>query len=226
VVLLAFFKATKERLLAFSDYANLDRPLTCPHLLTVIAENKPRRSPLAAISAATGWLAFVSVIILTLHIPLPQHIQVWVRVLGSLVGVIFIATGFYLRYQHHKTHGQAFPQLEERSIRFRETKASCSSHKTTFTRLGGAKRCLEVTVTDAEVWIRAPFPHNIFALELDLEHRIPRSSIIDVRQHQSRFVNSVWLEYRNVHGATHRLSLLLQKPDDFLRALDLQPKAV
>jgi hypothetical protein len=92
--------------------------------------------------------------------------------------------------------------------------------------LAGARNCLHITVTDAEVWVRSFFPFSALAQELDLEHRIPRLSITSVQPKQSALVRTVLLDYRDECGQTHRLSLVLRKPDDFLRALDLQTERV
>jgi hypothetical protein len=139
---------------------------------------------------------------------------------------VWVVVGFGWRYYRHKKTGVVFPHVSPEHIRFEERAASGCSHKTMFTRLGGARNCLQVTVTDAEVWVRPFFPFSILAQELDLEHRISRASITSVQATQSAFVRSLLLDYRDERGQSHRLSLVLRKPDEFMRALSLQSQPV
>lgn len=133
---------------------------------------------------------------------------------------------FLLGYQFYQLKKTViiFPEVPFASIHFDERAASGCSYKTRFTRLGGASRCLHVTVTDTEVWIRPVFPVNVLAKHSDLQHRIPRASITSAQLRQSAFFRSILLEYRDLHGQLHRLSLVLKKPDDFLRALGLDAR--
>ncbi len=145
-----------------------------------------------------------------------QKYIIWLN-LGAMLLVLWI---FAMRWRHHKRHGIVFPQVSSDRIRFHEVRASGSSHKTTFTRLGGPAGCLQVTVTDDEVWVRSGFPFNVIGSLSDMEHRIPRASIISVQPSDSG--RSLLLDYRDQQGQTHRLSLLLRGSDDFLRALGYQ----
>ncbi len=140
--------------------------------------------------------------------------------------LVWVVVGFGWRYVRHKRTGVVFPSVPAEQIRFEERTASGCSHKTMFTRLGGARNCLHVTVTDAEVWIGPIFPFSILAQQFDMEHRLPRASITRVQPTQSVFVRSLLLDYRDEHGQAHRLSLVLRKPEEFLRALSLQPQTV
>ena len=139
-----------------------------------------------------------------------------------LFSFAWVVIAFTWRYYRHKRSGIVFPDVGSEQVRFHEGAASGWSHKTMFTRLGGARNCLQVTVTDTEVWIRPFFPFSILSRDFDLEHRIARSSITCVQPSQSTFARPLLLDYRDDRGKAHRLSLLLRKPDDFLRALDLQ----
>src|SRR6516162_9633551 len=75
----------------------------------------------------------------------------------------WVAILFGLRYRRHKRTGIVFPHVPAESIRFDEKAASGYSHRSVLTKYGGAKRCLCVTVTDTEVWIRTVFPVSVFA---------------------------------------------------------------
>lgn len=143
-----------------------------------------------------------------------------------VIAFAWVAVVFGWQYYRHKKRGLVFPSIAPASIRFDERSASGFSHQTMFTRIGGASRCLHVTVTDSEVWVRPIFPFSILASQFDLEHRIQRQAITRAEQSRSGFFSSLLLEYRDERGQLHQLSLRLRRPDDFLRALSLQAQAV
>lgn len=144
-----------------------------------------------------------------------QHNSIWIFLLCFL----WVIIDFGVRCYRHKQTGVVFPHVPPERIRFEERAASGRSYKSMFTKLGGARNCLHVTVTDTEVWIRTSFPFAVFAQQCDLEHRIPRASIINIESGKSAFVRNIILDYRDERGQAHRLSLTLRKPDDFLRAV-------
>jgi hypothetical protein len=151
-----------------------------------------------------------------------QHNFNWLFLL-CLAWVIVV---FSHRYYRHKKTGVVFPDVPSASICFDERRASGCSYKSMFTQLGGARNCLHVTVTDKEVWIRTYFPFSVLVQQVDLEHRISRASITSAQPKRLPFARSILLDYRDDHGQVHRLSLVLKKPDDFLKALDLQTQMV
>jgi hypothetical protein len=141
----------------------------------------------------------------------------WLFFLG-LLGASGLFVWYYLR--HRKT-GLIFPQLSPGQIRFQECRASGRSLN--FRVMGRAADCLEVTVTDAEVWIRMGFPFNLLAQTCDLEHRINRDSITRLEPEGTGLRRGIILEYRDPGGQTHELFLRLRKADDFLTALGKLP---
>jgi hypothetical protein len=52
-----------------------------------------------------------------------------------------------------KIHGPHFPEHNKVNVLFEEIWTSGNSHKSLFTRMGGANNCLRVTVTDDELWV-------------------------------------------------------------------------
>jgi len=133
----------------------------------------------------------------------------------------WLIVSFGWRCYRRKRTGMVFPQVRRENIRFRERFASGYSFKTFFTRMGGARNCLRVTVTDAEVLIHPFFPFSVLAEDYDLEHRIPIASITNVQSSPSIFGTRLLLEYRDHQGRDHRLSLQLRCPNNFLEALGL-----
>jgi len=138
--------------------------------------------------------------------------------------LVWVVILFGWRYYRWKQADAISPKVPLEGIQFEERGASGCSHKTIFTKMGGARNCLEVTVTDKEVWIRPSLPFRFFSQQPDLEHRFSRASITNVKRKRSIFADTLLLDYRDEHGQTHRLSLMLRKPDEFLRALELQTK--
>lgn len=77
-----------------------------------------------------------------------------------------------------------FPNKEDVQIEFEEKTSSGRSHKSFITKIGGASRCLCITVTNNELWITTFKLFRIFSVYYDLEHRIPLSQIshIEVKE--------------------------------------------
>jgi len=100
-------------------------------------------------------------------------------VVGAFLWV-FVCTVFML--WRRKIRGPHFPDRSEVNILFEERWTSGSSHKSRYTRLGGANNCLRVTVTDDELWVAPHFPFSAFAAQFDLDHRVRRDAITNVEQ--------------------------------------------
>lgn len=86
--------------------------------------------------------------------------------------------------------------------------------------IGGAGNILEVTVTDHEVWIKAPFPANLFAIDFHLEHRIPRGAISKAELAPPASNGWLLLEYEDEAGQRCQVSLLMRNPQKFLQAIE------
>lgn len=139
-----------------------------------------------------------------------------------IVCIVWVSISFAWLFFKHRKHGISFPTLEAEQIRFDETRVSGFSDKSLFSRLGGARHCLLVTVTGGEVWIRSFFPFNLLKAS-DLEHRISRSSITSARIAESFVGRRVILDFRLSNGNLRRLFLVLRNPEGFLAALKTPP---
>lgn len=107
-----------------------------------------------------------------------------------------------------------FPALDEVVVRFRERFASGVSHRSWFTRLGGARNCLSVTLTDSELWITTFFPFTTMVGSSDLEHRIPTSRVLAVVHRGSR----VTIDFATETGDRRRFVLWLRQASEFIAA--------
>jgi hypothetical protein len=128
-----------------------------------------------------------------------------------------------LAWRFYRQRGIVVPPLKSVHYTFHEGMASGRSHKNWWTRLGGARNCLRVTVTDSEVWIRPFFPFSLLAGDFDLAHHIPRSSILGAELSNSSFLRSVLLDFRLADGNQRRMQLYLGDPNAFLAALKSPP---
>ena len=130
-------------------------------------------------------------------------------------GVTLVNLGW--RFYKRRKSGISFPR-DSVWVLFHESMASGNSDKTFFSKLGGAKQCLRVTVTEDEVWVYSFFPLYLIT-ESDLEHRIPRSAVVSVAQQDHWAGRRVLLDFRLPEGGVRRLSLVLKNPEGFVTAV-------
>jgi len=112
-----------------------------------------------------------------------------------------------------------YPRLT--GTKFRQSNASGRSHRSWFTKLGGANGCLVVQVTDTELDIHPLPPFNwMFLPEIcGLEYRIPLTDVRSAVLRKRLFGRSVDVELRTADGDDVTVSLNLAHPHDFLAAL-------
>ncbi len=144
-------------------------------------------------------------------------------------GILFIVCAFWVfanlarLFYRQRKRGVIFPPLESVHPVFHEGMASGSSYKSWKTRVVGTRNCLRVTVTDSEVWIRPFFPFSLLAEDLDLEHRIPFSSILAAELSGSWLRRSVILDFQLADRSHRRMRLRLRSANAFLAAIKAPP---
>jgi len=129
--------------------------------------------------------------------------------------VIWCIVGFGLTWLWMKKKGMTFPEKSTVNIKFEENMASGRSHKSIITKLGGAKNCLKVIVTDEELWITAQFPFNIVAYYYDSIHKIPLALI----QNISKLNKNILIEFQRNDGSPGKFELQLKKLDNFMKII-------
>ena len=105
---------------------------------------------------------------------------------------------------------------------FVESAASGHSNRTWFTKLAGASRCLVVAVTRNRLIIRPRFPFNLMFLPevYGLEHDVPVDRVTRLEVGLGRsWSTSVRLELRDPDDTLQDLTLYLQNPSAFVKAL-------
>ena len=111
------------------------------------------------------------------------------------------------------------PSIKPSNILFQEWFASGHSRKNLLTRLGGARNCLRLIVTQDELRVTSWFPFSMLTAFYDLEHVIPRDRIIAIRRSWSCLLPAVLVSFRDAAGGEHTLSLYPWRPEKFLRSL-------
>ncbi len=134
---------------------------------------------------------------------------------GLFFGLTAVMFAFTLVnfYRRGRAAEQIFENGQSQQVRFRERGVSGYSNKSPLTRVGGARRALEVVVTDSEVWIKGVWPaFSYIGTQFDLAHRIPRNRIRSVVAHDE----VVDLRFQNEAGAESHLVLTLKSPREFI----------
>jgi hypothetical protein len=126
----------------------------------------------------------------------------------------------FFAWRRHKA-GPTYPPFSSSDVRFSEEYVSGSSDKNLFTRLGGARNALVVTVLKDALLVE---PMGIFKWLMppgvtDLEHYVLRSNILRVETSSTFGRNTVRIEIRGRDGATRTLELAARGHDQLLSAL-------
>jgi hypothetical protein len=101
---------------------------------------------------------------------------------------------------------------------FRETAVSGRSCDAPLVRIGGATRCLTVTVTEDELWVAPAFPISAFARVRGLVNRVPLLRIHLMEKLAGRKAN-IRLEYTGQDGWCRCVELKLRNPSAFIDAV-------
>jgi len=148
------------------------------------------------------------------------------RYFPILVGlsVLWVAAWIVASIFYRRSRGKPlmFPAIPD-SV-FIETAASGHSNRTWYTKLGGASRCLVVAVTGKRLIIHPRFPFNLMFLPevYGLEHDVPADLVTRVEVGHGRS-GSVRLEFCDPNDRLQDVTLYLQNPSEFVKALDRRP---
>lgn len=110
-------------------------------------------------------------------------------------------------------------------LRFRETGASGNSNRSWLSKLGGARNCLVVQLTDRELDIHPFVPFNWFFLPeiYDLEYRVAIECINAVVFRKNFFAHTLQIEFTTADEKHHSVSLVLGRPEQFVEVLRENP---
>jgi hypothetical protein len=106
--------------------------------------------------------------------------------------------------------------------RFVERWASGNCLDTLWSRLGGARNCLLVVLTDTELYVTPQFPFNLMFLPeiYGLEDHISYDRIRSCASIDRWYGKSVRLKFTRSNGSDSTFSLILRKRQEFLSTLD------
>jgi hypothetical protein len=152
--------------------------------------------------------------------PTPDFIHRYFEIaFASGIGWILLWVGASIVFRRNRGK-EIIPRKPEGSI-FYERTASGRSNLNFFTKIGGARNCLMVAITQQELIVKPWFPFNLMFLPeiYDLEHRIPRANILRIKKGSILFWKNITIELQDADGATHSITLMLRGQDDFLKAL-------
>ena len=123
---------------------------------------------------------------------------------------------WFLWRRHQR--GSIFPEVSLQQIRFKESFASGRSHKNWHTRWGYAN-CLKITVTDEELWVVPFFPFSALAELTDLEHRVRKVDITQIKERRQFFIRSFLIDFLDQDGQSHRVQIYPRRWRQFKEAL-------
>jgi hypothetical protein len=106
--------------------------------------------------------------------------------------------------------------------RFVERYASGNCLDTLWGRLGGARNCLLVTLSETELYVTPQFPFNLMFLPeiYGLEAHVPYQRIRSCTLIDRWYGKSVRIEFTRSSGSDSTFSLLMRKRKEFLATLD------
>ncbi len=112
-----------------------------------------------------------------------------------------------------------------KDIEFRDKRAKGYSLKNFWTRVWGWSWTLDVIVTQDDLITMVPSPWKYMdsGRECDLFHRIKRSDISEVAEHQGHFRKGYRITYKDEDGDSRQMILYLNEPDGFLKCLGHTP---
>ena len=133
-------------------------------------------------------------------------------VLMIVAFTVIVAFNFYDRGKKALT---IFPDIKTVTVVYRDRTATGYSTRSWQTRIGGASRSLDITVTDTELWIRSFVLLAGIAQQHDLIHRIRLSNITRTKDEGS-FVK---VEFKNEKGQSKQVVINTRDKTDFISAI-------
>jgi hypothetical protein len=138
----------------------------------------------------------------------------------------WMISGVFLGYIVWKYIGakQHYPQYQKSDVVYQEWFASGASQKNILTKLGGARNCLRLIVTNEFLLVTSWPLLTIFAAVYDLFHIIPIHSINEIVRSRYFGIDTLLLTYTDDSGNSHTLRLLPKYIDKFLQSMKVESK--
>ena len=156
----------------------------------------------------------------------PELIETYFPLWFSL-SALWVAGWVLASIIHRRAHGRPILFRTVPNAEFVESAASGHSHRTWYTKLGGASRCLVVAINRGQLIIRPQFPFNLMFLPevYGLEHDVPVDRVSNVEIKPGRFRTGVDVQFRSTESTNEHVTLYLRRPEDFVRILKERAQA-
>lgn len=141
--------------------------------------------------------------------------------MGMLLVVVWIVFGLFFiafLYARGKKALATFPHIASAQVIYHGQFASGFSTKSWITRNGGARKVLDVIVTDKELWIKGMPIFAAIGNKYDLVHRIQLDNITRITKQGKRIA----IDFKSASDENKQIVLITKKPEDFLKAIDLK----
>ena len=139
-----------------------------------------------------------------------------------LIPPVWIALVIAASVVYRKSNGKPVWYRKAEDALYAEKWASGNSHRTWYTKLGGARNALSVAITPSHLVVRPLFPFNLMFLPevYGLEATVPLDRVRAVEPGRQFGRDVVDVEFEGASGEVERYTLGLRRQDEFLTALD------
>jgi hypothetical protein len=153
----------------------------------------------------------------------PAHVvEAYFKFLPIVLGisVLWIGGWVWASVVYRRSRGKPIVFTGVEGADYVETAASGHSHRTWYTRLGGATRVLVVAVAGGRLIIRPRFPFNLMFLPevYGLEYEVPVDQITSVQPREGRS-GRVDVQFRDATNDLESITLYLRDRDRFSESL-------
>lgn len=138
-------------------------------------------------------------------------------------GVGWVALVTFLSVMYRRSRGKPICRPQFQNALFLETWRSGRSLKNALTRLGGARNCLWIAVTDDTLLVAPHFPFNLLFLPeiYHLEHSVPGPSIRNVEIADGFLIRGrIRITMKKRDSDDETIELHLRDPEGFIRAIE------
>jgi len=151
-----------------------------------------------------------------------QVVEAYFKFLPILIGISVLGLGgcVWASVVYRRSRGKPIVFTGVEGADYLETAASGHSHRTWYTRLGGASRVLVVAVAGGRLIIRPRFPFNLlFMPEIyGMEYEVPVDQITSVQPREGRS-SRVDVQFRDAMNGLQTVTLYLRDRDRFTESL-------
>jgi len=177
------------------------------------------RKPLIKSIEIIGYLILLALLVFVIVRLKQNGLEITLQTLFPCLFIfafLSVAWSFTFRGINRLIRGSIFPPISTQKVLHKEYFASGNSQKNWKTKHGGAANCLKLVVTDTELWVCSFFPFSLMCDEMDLEHRIPKDAISQIKE-QNKSGRSIFTVTFTQKNAEPRILVLMPKQTDNFR---------